>query len=476
MDNNEKLGYFNGKDIFLDMGNNLKNGLSPSTYIHEISHKVLNLFSSIGIFENMIKEHMEMNEGSNNKVLLECILSEIAKFTYKVHEIYANTIEMIEIKRIFGNDTWSKIYNTKPNDYKNYADYYLDVISLNTDVNKAKEIILDHCIAALYLNVLSDEFIDALNKPESFIKYMNSQSDPLIKLRQLKDNYVKYQLPIDKKIIYFMYHKELMIRLLNETPIKNDDCCYFDFMIKMYSNMFKNKELRNIYEKMSSSDIVRLIGNDVKLLDFSSIRSVPLSADVFFHKAHGIIHIVSKFELIGYKPKKEEYCITFLDIDSCIYYSTIAEECYIKKLLEKDNIFGTIILSEEFLEDFLTHKYLSGINKDKYVIIRDYVGSIKLLNKYVASHKVLYTSINEDSRHGVITTFIFRDRENDELLFVYPTTKNVADELMMIIGDSGEFLDSTNFEIIFGKSNGLLSFGYLLSYLFHINNCKYLLE
>jgi len=59
-------------------------------------------------------------------------------------------------------------------------------------------------------------------------------------------------------------------------------------------------------------------------------------------------------------------------------------------------------------------------------------------------------------------------------LFVYPTTKDVADQLMVMIGDFGEFLNSKNFEIIFGKSNGLLSFGYLLLHLFHINSHKHL--
>ena len=466
MDNNEILGYFDGKDIFLDIGNNLRNGLSPSTYIHEIAHKVLNQFCGIGILENMIKEHMEMNDKSKNEVLFKCILSEISKFTYEIHEIYANTIEMIEIKRIFGNETWNKIYSIKPDAYKTYANYYLDIISLNIDVNKAKAIILDHCVAALYLNVLSDEFINALNNPESFIKYMNSQDNPLVKLDQLKDNYIKYKLPIDKKIIYFVSHKELMIRLQTETPIKNDDGCYFEFMIKMYSDMFQNEKLRNIFEKMSSSDIIQLIGNDIKLLDLSSIRPVPLPADVFFHKAQGVIHIINRFELRGYKPKEEEFYIIFLDIDSCIYYSTIAGECYITKLLEQKNIFGAMILSEEFSEDFSIHKYLSSIQKDKYVILRDYTSSIKLLSKYILNHEVFYTSIDEDSGHGVITIFIFRDRENDELLFVFPTTKNVAAELIMMIGDSGEFLDSKNFETIFSKRNGLLSFGHLMLYLF----------
>lgn len=470
MNYNDILGYFDGKDIFLDMGNNLKSGLSPSTYIHEISHKVLNLFCGIGIVENMIKEHMEINENSENKELFKCILTEISNFSYEVHEIYANTIEMIEIKRIFGNETWNRIYNMKTDEYKAYADYYLNVI----DLDKAKDIILDHCIAALFLNVLSDEFIAAMNKPELFIRYMNSQSNPMIKLKQLKDNFIKYHLPIDKKIVYFVHHEELMARFLKETPLKNDDCSYFEFMINMYNNMFKSKELRNIYEKVTSSDVVQLIGDNIKLLDFSSIRPVPLSNAEFFIKASGVIQIVNGFKLRGYKPLDEEYYVIFLDSKNSTYYSTIGEESYINKLLGNDSIFGALILLEEFSEDFSRHKYLNKTKKDKYVIIRDYISSISFLNDYITNHKILYSSIDENSGPGVITTFIFRDTQNDELMFVYPTTKNVAGNLMKLIDHNGEFLGADEFEKIFSKETGLLSFGYMMLHLLHMNSHKFL--
>ena len=443
-----------GGSIYLPMGDNLKFQSGQVSEAHEIYHAQLQGISVAGILMNILDLEQAAADSLDQRHAehVQKINLILEQRTRKIHEIYANSMELASLYQYGGFRAVQKGYNSKTKEYREFSSYFYELVQ-DTHMDhteKCRQITL-LCKDALHMDVASEEWRAAVGDGTAFQAYLDCHGyfdERFYGLYQEwkkgngKSGYQKVQ-----------WEPEVWIGQLKHAGL-----------IKYCSDMVEHA-LQNIDRCMIDEfDYVEKLAERVKAFDLSHIR-VRRDIGEEMLRQEGVLVIKNCYNL---GKAEDVFVIGRADLADGSWYS--GYEWSGRKLehfLEKAGF-----LMIPFMEyDSANERagFLPAGPKMLFVLLEDFSHCLKWIQKAREKGELYIGDLTHKENDSCFTVLFFNPREKPDTVFVYPVTRRLAENLKRSAGLDGQVLyaDQPEFLKLFAGFDDLLevlkSFQWLLA-------------
>lgn len=421
------LGRYNfqeGSYISIPMGPNMELGTEASTQVHEMYHMHLMNMTNLGLALQILEMERVLAEEKDyvQKERMGKYIEIISKKILNVQEIYANNMELLYVSEIGGIEAAKKCYDNKPKAYKNYCDV-MNVITENKNLSFAeKQNLLNAlCMYAMNIRISSEYFITALESDRKLIQYFDSENHPERRLKKEIELYVS-GVYIDVKDSFDLDIISFINKIKERRIVKYIDD-FLPELNKVYENMLnvnKNnvEHLNEVYYKN--------IEESIKVFDFSTIK---VQRGISFVEQKPVSFFVIK-NCMNLDNKNENYYVIGHQVykNEPIYISTEATGFELVELLK--NATCVVVHFYEYDIEKCCPKYFETQGKPVIVFLDDYRDCYSWLQDELEKDELYIGNLYDNQVNNFYTILFFSKRNDPNVIFVFPTTKRLAQRLI----------------------------------------------
>lgn len=402
MYNDLTLGFFSykkGGHIFLEPGLNMEYDSGSASCMHEMYHEYLALRTNVGILLYLIELEIESCVDDEYRGNLFDIRKVLYDATRDIHEIYANSQEMLWLQENYTSDVWKKIRAQKTEQYQNYLGKLEHIWNnSNKTIHERRKKIDVICKWVLDLDIFSEMFWNNLMDPYE---------------REIRIN------ALIEKRIYRAFTKGVNhdeVKELNIEAIEKLVNTKFRYLSKYFS---KN------YQRALDRTDVDLNG---LLLETISTFEIPELGIKIKEETHGecdvlfMIHNVrtnrGDFDnaLIQFSKSNGEYIL--LDVSENKMKDMLSKQKYI------------VVQEKDF--NYRTNKprYIECKNIVFFVLINEFKNFRKCMSEILEYEEIYIGDLNEKSQKNFFTIFFARKRNCENVIYIFPTISVLADKFI----------------------------------------------
>lgn len=444
-----------GGSIYLPMGDNLKFQSGQVSEAHEIYHAQLQGISVAGILMNILDLEQAAADSLDQRHAehVQKINLILEQRTRKIHEIYANSMELASLYQYGGLRAVQEGYNSKTKEYREFSSYFYELVQ-DTHMDhteKCRQITL-LCKDALHMDVASEEWRAAVGDGAAFQAYLDCHGyfdERFYGLYQEwkkgngKSGYQKVQ-----------WEPEVWIGQLKHAGL-----------IKYCSDMVEHA-LQNIDRCMIDEfDYVEKLAERVKAFDLSHIRvRRDIGEDML--RQEGVLVIKNCYNL---GKAEDVFVIGRADLADGSWYS--GYEWSGRKLehfLEKAGFLMIPFMEYDSANECAG--FLPAGPKMLFVLLEDFSHCLKWIQRAREKGELYIGDLTHKENDSCFTVLFFNPREKPDTVFVYPVTRRLAENLKRSAGLDGQVLyaDQPEFLKLFAGFDDLLevlkSFQWLLAF------------
>jgi len=435
--------YKEGGSIRLYMGANMEYESSINTQIHEMNHMHLDNVTTLGnVLEILEMERVctpEADKSHINKIKkYEDI---IRNRTASVQEIYANCIELLLIDKLGGAEESKRCYDSKTKEYKNYCDCLKCILNDKKITNHEKHQIINAiCFYAMGIDISIDSLIKIIENDE-LVHFLNDINNPDNRLKKALEKYNNGEIEQIIDVVKNQDLYDLIIKLIKSNEIK-----YIDDFSEEIQEFIKNIKKGNIGLEIIDSctdNYQKNIEEHIKVFDLNHLH-VFKNDDAFRKINLGIFAIKQCKNII---EDKNYYIIGHENIDSKPYYiSKEVDETELKEIINK--VECVCISNYEYDTKNLKPLFVDFCNKPKFIVFDSYQECYKWVNEEVKGKDYYIGNLYDKSVNNFFTVLFFVNRNKSDDIYVFPTTKILAERII----DKSEFGE----EVIYSKEYDFL--------------------
>lgn len=398
------LGHFShkrGGRIFLAPGLNMEYDSGSASCMHEMYHEYFAFRTNVGVLMHLIELEIQLCDDDEYQLNLLNIRKALYNATRDIHEIYANSQEMLWLQENQEEGVWERIREQKTNEYKKYLfiseHIWNDVTQEISDRRKKLD---DICMAILNLDVTTDLFWRYLI--ESGKEGNDSTLKGLISKRIVR--------AFDEGISH-----EESIELEPDDVVKLVSCRF------RYLEPYFEDAYQQALEK-TDVDLNGMLLETISTFELSELgikieRKPRAESDVVF-MVHNIRTIKGDFDngLIQFSKKNCEYVL--LDISKELMKETLLKQKYV--VVQEDDF--------DFRKD--KPKYIESGDATIFVLINDPKVFKNRISAIIEFEEMYIGDLNEKTQANFFTIIFARKRSCENVIYIFPTINVLANKVI----------------------------------------------
>lgn len=417
--------YRENGSIYLPMGVNMQYDTSVNTQIHEMNHIHLDNMTTLGSLLKIF-EIEKFNTPTDDKLHISAVTkyeSIIRSRTNEVQEIYANCIELLLIGKLAGKEAAIKVYGQKNKQYKGYCDCMKFIIEDEKLEYLDKHHIINLlCFYSMNIDISADEFLRYFCNMNDLIQFLDGDNNPKRRLLYAIEQYEKKN---EKRILELVRQQDTIsvILKLSESSLIKYSKEYVN-ELKILKNQINENNISNDMINYWTDSYQDKIEEHIKVFDLANIEVVR-DNDSFINIQNGIYIIKNCSNL---EDKSKFYIIGHEVIDNNPTY--ISKELSEQELYILGKKLECICLSSyEFDFELMEPQYLRNLNIPKFVIFDEYLECEEWVEKKVVDGDFYIGNLYNNNTNNFFTVLFFADRKISDTVFIFPTTKILANRI-----------------------------------------------
>lgn len=410
--------YDSERGKIIDPMRNMKGGDSTdayATFVHEMQHIHLSCFTTIGQIEEFLQKEKACTpdcEKEHLKKLTE--LTDILKEAVSgIHEIYANTQELLWIEEYQGAEMARKVYERKSLSYQNYSKRFRKITSGCGTLDEKRKLVHDLCTKAANIPVSAADFAELLSDPALLKRYFEQEGNVDERLRKLMNQYEK-----DGKETTGEPRIDLdeLIPILIQKGI-----CVHTKELLLLGNFFVNsqstEELTNLIEEHYQESMVR------KVVSFDFAFAEENMKPVFDEWKERYFSVCCHSPNLLYP--ENNWMLMGCDEKGRYMGQEVSKE-ELQRALERAEIL--VVPFDEFDKSADRPEYFPWNGTPLFVIFQDFYQCERWLED-VLEEDLYVVDLYPKEVRNFYTMLFFRKRKEPDIVYVLPTLKYLAEKL-----------------------------------------------
>lgn len=429
--------YQEGGSIRLNMGHNMQYDFASSTQIHEMNHAHLDNVTTLGTLLKLLNMERICTPESDTRHSSRIHKYEniIRNRTSDVQEVYSNCIEILLIKKLGGEDAARRIYDSKPEHYQNYCNCLDDIMADKVMSDDEKHRVINAlCFYAMGIDIAVDEFIKII-KNDELVYFLDNLNNPNERLKKGIEMYKEGNLNQIVNAVSNQYQFDLIIKLIESKQLK-----YINDLGSDVQQLINNFNEGNLDPKVVDYWIGKYqenIEEHIKAFDLSHLK-VYRNDDAFQKINLGML-ILKQCENIV--EDEDYYIIGHENIDNEPYY--VSKEVNKLELEEMINKVECICLSNhEYDTKVQKPVFVNSYNKPKFIIFDSYQDCYEWVCQEVVDKDYYVGNLYDKSVNNFFTVLFFVNRKKSDTIYVFPTTKILAERIISNLLSEDEIIYS----------------------------------
>ena len=410
--------YDSERGKIIDPMRNMKGGDSTdayATFVHEMQHMHLSCFTTIGQIEGLLqKERACTPDGEQEHLKKVTELTDILKRAVSgIHEIYANTQELLWIEEYQGTEMAHRVYEKKSLSYQNYSKKFRKIISGCETLDAKRKLVHDLCTRAADIPVSAADFAKLLSDPALLKKYFEQEGNVDERLRKLMNQYEKGEKETAG---------EPQIALDELIPIMiQKGICVHTKELLMLGNLFMNsqskEELENLIEEHYQESMMK------KVVSFDFAFAEENRKPVFDEWKERYFSVCRHSPNLLYP--ENNWMLMGCDEKGRYIGQEVTEE-ELQRALKQAEIL--VIPFDEFDESENRPEYFPWNGTPLFVIFQDFYQCERWLEDTLEEDLYVVDLYPKEVRN-FYTMLFFRKRKEPDIMYVFPTLKYLAEKL-----------------------------------------------
>ncbi len=423
-----KYSFREGGSISIPMGPNMEMKTEASTQIHEMYHMHLMNLTNLGFVLQVLEMERLFSEGKDDtqNKRIEKYTQIISKRIHRVQEIYANNMELVWVREIGGLKSAKKCYDSKPKAYKEYCDF-MNIITENKDLSYSdkQNWINTLCMYAMNICISSEYFINALESDKKLIQYFNSENHPEKRLEKEIEFYKK-GIYIDLKDSFEQDMIGFISKIKERGIIKYIEHDFFTGLNKLNENKLNGNIINKKDIQQLNEEYYKAIEESIKVFDFSTIK---VQRGISFIGKKQISFFVFK-KCMNLDKKSDNYYLIGHVIyqNEPIYIGAEVTSMELSQFLE--NVSCVAVSFYEYNVEKCCPKYFLAQEKPVIVLFDDYKTCYSWFGEELKKDEFLIGNLYDNTVNNFYTLLFFSRRNDPNTIFIFPTTKKLAERLI----------------------------------------------
>lgn len=421
-----KYSFRHGGTISILMGPNMEYGTEASTMIHEMYHMHLMTMTSIGFVVQILEMERVLSEGKDEEQnrKMEKYTQILYKRIQDVQEIYANNMELLWLEETRGVESAKESYDNKPKSYKMYCDC-LDSFTKHKEYSLIdKQNWVNYvCQYAMNICIYSEEFFNALESDKKLVKFFESDNHPNQRLKKAIESH-KSDINIEVESPFILDALEF-VKKLKVSGVLKYSSDFIEEIEGMYNILDCKKVSPNDLESFNET-YHRNIMESIKVFDFSTIK--VLRDNSYFDKSTSAFFVIKN--CMNLNNQDENYYLIGHSVyqDKPTYISSEVTRSKLSELLK--SAVCVLVHFNEYDSKACAPQYFEANEKPVLVIIDDYRECHNWLQNELLENEFLIGNLYENSVGNFFTLLLFSKRNDPNTIYVFPTTKSLAQNLI----------------------------------------------
>ncbi len=410
--------YDSERGKMIDPMRNMKGGDSTdayATFVHEMQHMHLSCFTTIGQIEGLLQKEKACTPDCEKEHLNRLTeLTDILKVAVSgVHEIYANTQELLWIEEYQGAEMARRVYERKSLSYQNYSKKFRKLTSGCGTLDEKRKLVHDLCTKAANLSISAAEFAELLSEPALLKRYFEREGNVDERLRKLMDQYEKGEKETAGEP---QIDQDEMIPILIQKGI----CVHTKEILllgKLFMNSQSEEELADLIEEHYQESMVR------KVVSFDFAFAEENMKPVFDEWKERCFSVCRRSPNLLYP--EDNWMLMGCDEKGRYMGQEVSEE-ELQRALERTEIL--VVPFDEFDKSADRPEYFSWNGTPLFVIFQDFYQCERWLED-VLEEDLFVVDLYPKEVKNFYTMLFFRKRKEPDIIYVFPTLKYLAEKL-----------------------------------------------
>lgn len=428
-----EYSFQNGGSIYLPMGVNLKYQTGAITEIHEIFHSHLQLASVAGILMSLIDIERECAETSDQEWAARMGKANriLGHRTRMVQEIYANSMELAFLYHHSGAGAMWEQYETKPEGYKQLCGWFLPCIEdSQVDYGTVSSVITGLCVQALFMEIDVSEWQGIFENEGNLTEFLDRHGYFEQRFYHLYQEWKTRNITVSGSTEQL--EPEQLFKKLRLTGL-------FKYCLDLAEEGMKKARSMNL----EGMDYIEKQTEKVKTFDVSRISvNTKIDEKMLYPEAVFVIK-----NCYGLERKENFFVLGRADMEDGSHYAGYEWNTEQLVKFQKDAEF-LIIPFAEYDVSGRTAKYLPEKPGLLFVMIDSFYDCQEWLKKWKGNAELFTGDLFRKEVESFFTVLFFSVRGKPDTVFVYPTTRELAERLKVFIGAYDDILYSEEAEFL----------------------------
>ena len=413
------LGMFDfheGGSIYIPIGINMQCKTENSTQVHEMYHLFLNSSTCYGVILSLLDmERIYESDDSIRRERLEQCTVILSARIQDIQEIYANTMELLWIQEYEGDDAMKQAYENKPEVYKKFCKYFAYMIVDQSKSYPEKRQLITLFVKKAVDSIFEDDhFWSSFENPMKLMECLRGKTNPVEILSRTINDYK------------------------NGIPTKDDNTISIwsmrDKILKYTSFKTADRVMKVAIEYVSKTDnyqkeIHRLenrLLEHIKVFDSEKIKVLRLDESTGNYPEFSII--IKR--CLNLDNPSENFYMVFQQM-------VRGSECYRSREITYQDLENILDSSISFAIPFTEYnngggwgKYIPKRERPLFVIIESYSDCKYFLENQEEDGQLYIGDLYEKTVYNSFTIMFFQQRKYENVIFVFPTVKCLAESLL----------------------------------------------